>query len=442
MYWATSLLLTLLALGYWYLRAGMANETLYVDYSVSVKDPRSGRAQVSMTVEPGNRLCLDLYMRDSRLNGRWRVENLTVTGDGKLLPTWLTVPGFPDLRRFWTAGSEVLTIEYDVDPLWLKGNKPRSYLGEEFGYLRGLALLYTPVTLGDLPAPFGSQSGDGRQSGTASLRFCLPVGWQVNSPWPAGATFDTAALRNVYFGLGRLSLQTIKAGDIEMQLAIYSGLSEAAQVELRHAVPQAFALSRQMLQVDPLSDAPMWAVSIVPDDPIHGGAAGTNSLICSPDLGTLVHEMFHWWNGHTLQYTKDANWIQEGFTTYYEGKLLRRSGYWNDGQLAEYLGKKYSQIPDALSPVNLSQASASFVKTYSRDGYYQVYSGGATVAAWLDRELQPMGRSLDEIWPHLIEQTGQISTEAFLSAVSNLYGNEIAGKCRLIVLGQQPIPSP
>jgi predicted metalloprotease with PDZ domain len=37
--------------------------------------------------------------------------------------------------------------------------------------------------------------------------------------------------------------------------------------------------------------------------------------------------MFHWWNRRTIQFTKDANWIEEGFTTYYAGKALVRSGF-------------------------------------------------------------------------------------------------------------------
>ena len=176
----------------------------------------------------------------------------------------------------------------------------------------------------------------------------------------------------------------------------------------------------------------------------RSGAAGVNSLISISNAQVLVHEMTHWWNGHTIQFVPDMNWVAEGFTTYYEGRVLRDLGWWDETEFNNHLNHQAARLYGQLGshPVNLSKASVRLLSTSNSGDYAFVYSGGALVAVYLDRELTAQGKSLDDLWPLLASHEGLLSTESFLRALESLGGKDLALECSALVQGLKSIPLP
>jgi hypothetical protein len=227
------------------------------------------------------------------------------------------MPGSSDFLRIWLGGNDApVDIKYKIDPSWIKGDVPRSLLGADFGYLRGMVTLYTPYTLSDVTAMLQRRDLGGDQAGMAELSFDLPAGWNCLLPWDDLQAVPLAELRNVYLPVGPLSAEDSSFGQARFVLAQEASLSSETRQSMSRLLPALFAEAQANLGIAPSNLADRFVVSILPEDPIHGGAAGISSLICSPEPETLAHEMFHWWNGHTLVWRSDAEWIHEGFTVY------------------------------------------------------------------------------------------------------------------------------
>jgi predicted metalloprotease with PDZ domain len=156
--------------------------------------------------------------------------------------------------------------------------------------------------------------------------------------------------------------------------------------------------------------------------------------------------MFHWWNGDAVKTTPDANWIHEGFTEYYEGKMLYEAEIWSSAELNEHLDKLHNRkglefvIEGQWVPVDLVRASGDLASRGADEEYYKVYNGGALVAYFLDQELQKQGKSLDEIWHLLNDVDEPITTDVFLQKLEVLGGTELAKTCEDLIYGRRAIP--
>ncbi|KPL05620.1 hypothetical protein AMJ85_11560 [candidate division BRC1 bacterium SM23_51] len=339
---------------------------------------------VTMVIHPGRKPYLTLYLRDTILAGACRIQGLSAKRGGQEVAHWQAIPGFADLRNVWVGFSrEPIEIHYDVNPRWQKGRKPSSYLGADFGYLRGMVMLYTPITLKEalLARKQIATYGDG--AGQATLQFSLPAQWTLISPWPAdGAETAVSRLRNVYFGVGPMSVRTLHAGEATLLLGVYTGLSEDEQEGFLRDIPSLFEAMVRTTGVSPDSRAPYWTLTVLPHEPVSGGASGMNSLVVHNKLSTIAHEMFHWWNGRTIQTTPDANWIKEGFTTYYEGKILYAAGLWSEEKFSDYVDYLRMKLwrDREPTPIDLLEASKKLLVKKMEEEYDNVYFGGALVA--------------------------------------------------------------
>jgi predicted metalloprotease with PDZ domain len=123
---------------------------------------------------------------------------------------------------------------------------------------------------------------------------------------------------------------------------------------------------------------------------------------------TIVHEIFHMWNAHSIT-SEDPGlaFFVEGFTEYYANKELLRSGFINDTQFwnlaAQHLGM-YSYYNNHNKE---SIAEGGKDKEKNRFG---VYDGGWAVALCLDLEIRSKTnglKSLDNVMRLLWEQFGK-----------------------------------
>ena len=128
-------------------------------------------------------------------------------------------------------------------------------------------------------------------------------------------------------------------------------------------------------------------------------------------LGLISHEYFHTWNVKRLRpaefthynysqenYT-ELLWFFEGFTSYFDDKLLRRSGLIDDAQYLRLLNKTINQVLQSPGRKVHTVAQSSFeawTKYYLQDANspnltVSYYTKGALVALCLDLSLRQHG---------------------------------------------------
>ena len=156
-------------------------------------------------------------------------------------------------------------------------------------------------------------------------------------------------------------------------------------------------------------------------------------------LGLISHEYFHTWNVKRLRPAEFARydyanenytellWFFEGFTSYYDDLLLRRSGLIDSKVYLELLGKTINQVLQTPGRQVQTVAQSSFdawVKYYRQDentanATISYYTKGSLIALCLDLTLRREGRtSLDAVMRALWQRCqGGPMTEADLSAV-------------------------
>ncbi len=142
-------------------------------------------------------------------------------------------------------------------------------------------------------------------------------------------------------------------------------------------------------------------------------------------LGLISHEYFHTWNVKrlkpaalaTIDYARENPstllWFFEGFTSYYDDLLLRRSGLIDDAQYLKLLAKQINAVLATPGRHVQSVAQASFdawIKYYRADentpnATVSYYAKGALVALAFDLSLRGQtGASLDAVmrwlWQH------------------------------------------
>jgi len=433
------IIIILASLAALYLLTGVSSAETQVRYTLDLSDPSAKTIAVSLTIQPDPMPFVDLYLREPAQGDRQRVTAFTVERNGKPVSTWQTLPFFPDAIRLWNGFSaDPLTITYQIDPLWMKGERsPRSYLGPDFAYIRGMVTLYTPLSLRDvLTRDFAYP---GTEAGFAEAEVLLPQGWKMVSPFGSEKIVtQTSLLRNAYIGFGPFILQDLTIVNTPFLLGVYEGLPAEKRSSLSQHIPTLFQTIQGMTGFSPNRDTCFWSLTILPTEPIHGGASGTGSLVVQDDINLIAHEMFHWWNGATLLTTSDANWIKEGFTTYYAAKSLYAGGLWTEEQFLSEIEKfevKYWAGAQP-HPVNIIEASNRLVLQNDQDVYDTVYHGGALLAHELDRRLQAQGKSLDMLWPILKNLNRPVASEDFLKAIEALGGADLAGQAERVLNGQ------
>ncbi len=128
-------------------------------------------------------------------------------------------------------------------------------------------------------------------------------------------------------------------------------------------------------------------------------------------LGLISHEYFHTWNVKRLRPVEFARydyseenytellWFFEGFTSYFDDKLLRRSGLIDDAQYLRLLNKTINQVLQTPGRKVHTVAQSSFeawTKYYLQDANspnltVSYYTKGALVALCLDLSLRQHG---------------------------------------------------
>lgn len=242
----------------------------------------------------------------------------------------------------------------------------------------------------------------------ARLRFELPDGLRVSSPWPVEAdgaarlnpdafanrsrvVFGPFPARSLPVGGGRLDVAVlghpIAAGDAAVDAWLTAAGEGVARIYDGLPVPRVQVL-----------------LMVVPGAGVHfgttmrGGGPGVMLLVgqasAPADLAddwTASHELFHL--GMPPVQGPDA-WFFEGFTTYYTNVAMARAGTLTPRQAWGRLHDGFRRGRGAGTGRTLGAESEDMHRT---GAYWRVYWGGAAMALRADLALRRRGRSLDEV---------------------------------------------
>ena len=180
-------------------------------------------------------------------------------------------------------------------------------------------------------------------------------------------------------------------------------------------------------------------------------------------LGLISHEYFHTWNVKRLwpaefarydysqeNYT-DLLWFFEGFTSYYDDLLLRRSGLIDDATYCKLLTKTINQVLQTPGAGVQSVAQASrdaWIKYYRPDentpnATVSYYTKGALVALCLDLRLRAQGNStLDAVMRGLWQRcaAGPMREDDLLAVLQEQTGRSWAPEIKAWVHSTRPLP--
>jgi len=224
----------------------------------------------------------------------------------------------------------------------------------------------------------------------AHVRFVLPPGWVAVTPWAAENDGLAIPFENQsqveYIGLGPFEIREIGS---RASLRIGALPSQRGPgVETVAAI-----VEREISFFGRLPFA-VGSLVIVPPSFMSGGASGAHSAVQGPQLDTLAHEVFHWWNSAAVT-LGETGWFREGVTTLYGLRFATESGAFSEAQRNACLADLNAEMRllEADHAVSLGEASS---KSRERAMERLMYSKGALFALMMERRLEANGRRLDE----------------------------------------------
>jgi predicted metalloprotease with PDZ domain len=245
------------------------------------------------------------------------------------------------------------------------------------------------------------------------VRFALPSGWKVVSPWRSvdEHEFDPRgreSLLNDLVAIGNWHTYETCVGEFVGTIAMAPGqeaLEKTAVEPIRRIVEYELELFGRPAQGSYLF------VFGRPDATGTAGSPKTRSMTLSvePRLAEhaaeylphlIAHEFYHTWSAALFEMPDELRWVNEGFTDYYAYLVPARLGLTTWSQFADTLGEKMRSCAENPHRDKLAlSAAGGDVFFADHDAYNLVYDGGLLIAAWLDRAIRRLdrGKTLDDV---------------------------------------------
>ncbi|HEY3384337.1 MAG TPA: hypothetical protein VGK32_21470 [Vicinamibacterales bacterium] len=399
-----------------------------VPCTVTIAEPAGGLASVQLEFDPlalGGRRELLLAFADARVT-RPQVRSFSVTAAGRTIDAASDTYHGMLVRRvpLPDRGASVI-VQYSIDPTFFPPgsdlNQPadaRSRITGDLAVVRSASLL--PII--------------GIPGAVIGVRFVLPVGWVAVTPWredddrilvPADGTGGAE-----YLALGPFDTRDLSSGTAVIHV-VTPGLLTGTAFPIEHILRRELELVAAPIK----RDGPFVAI-LVPDDFMHGGAAGPHTIVQSRAPEVLAHEVFHWWNDATLT-APDAGWFREGLTEYYGIKVAREADAWSVDDEAACLADLNAEMRVLERGGARSLIDASLDPAASRF----VYSKGALFWLLVDRRLHASGRYLEEAVRRVVTSPRQgLTANELRSVFSTTYGGLLDAEFDEYVFGSGPLP--
>jgi predicted metalloprotease with PDZ domain len=282
-----------------------------------------------------------------------------------------------------------VTIAYDILTTHKQYNWDHTGGVDENAFTTSDGLFFTGYTLFILP-DVNMQN--------IEVNFNLPQAWKASTPWQKKNETQFIVengrfLLNNCLMIGKHEERIIRAGDMEMRLAVESKLAYSIPL-LERTMQKIIEFYQQLFGGSP---APVYLVALNEERMTDGSAFRRSFSQIFKDTieekglpawgHILAHEILHLWNGHAIIPGTQEEWFKEGFTDYITVLALRQTNLVNDEityRKLEHIARRYwldrYWQRDTLSIRNTGNQKAVF--------RFGVYGGGAAVALALDIEMR------------------------------------------------------
>ncbi len=391
-----------------------------VIYTVIISEENWRKAKVSCQMETEGVLSLSMNN-----NGAPRVpdghasfvHNLTaVDSEGNALP----IKNFGDaLWKVQPKENQLITLSYEVllehdksDLPWGRDEAP--YVTEDGAFWTGRAL-FIKTDMSDI-----------------TVRFNLPEGWHVTTPWQPVAnqpsTFlleDEEDLTESFLFAGTHIEEQAKVGDTEIMLAVGNRMQKSKDL-IQEAVQKFLNEYGEIFGSSPKIRTLIVVNHQDRRGSFDGGVFGRSISVLMGYEPTenntqrwapfIAHEVFHLWNGQIIKHSGQENWFSEGFTDYYAMVICARTGMIDEQEFIQRLKQACRQYLSKFGQTPIRKARE----------YALQYAGGSLVAASLDiqiRNLTNNTKSLDDLMQQMYLEFGRTSKKYALEDVIRLVNN-------------------
>lgn len=257
---------------------------------------------------------------------------------------------------------------------------------------------------------------------------------------------DESRLRNSFVVVGDHAEVRLSAGRSVVILALGGKLEDSMPV-LEKAIRRFLDASGKLFGGAPLRRVLVAGNLGAGKGSLHGGTFGDDvSFLADEPLGPgnserwlpfLCHEIFHLWNGRTIDFSEQAYWFTEGFTEYYGGLLPVRLGEFGGDQLLRRVRKQLAAYLGDARPLSLLEAGEEkFLNTAL------VYDGGALAALCLDLRIRAATKnrkSLDDVMKVLYRRR-LLTLADVRRAVSTIAGRPMDSFFDMHIQGREVLP--
>lgn len=237
-----------------------------------------------------------------------------------------------------------------------------------------------------------------RPADAAQLRFDLPPGWQVSTPFARCGPdcFELgpeAADGPAFIALGALDRREISVPGGVVERVILPGGDQAGRAQLDRYAEHSLCLLRQAYGALPVTHLQMLLVPMparsraVLFGQVYRGGLGGIQLLVDPERPwsefaqnwIAPHEFTHLMHPYL---GSAARWLSEGLASYQQNAILARAGLISAETAWTKLLQGFDRGRERELPTTLPEASENM---HRADAYMPVYWGGA--AYWLEAEL-------------------------------------------------------
>ena len=237
----------------------------------------------------------------------------------------------------------------------------------------------------------------GNDSAEVQVRFNLPEGWQVITPYEDLSndhyTFKAANLSSLWDNgnmAGRCVKEEINAGQLKVVIAGSYDMQEGVGL-FKNALAKIVDTYAVNMGGTPKGKLAVMG-SVAPL--ASGGETFANSISLMfnypPGINNkaswgylLAHEVFHLWNGHTISPVSqhEVEWFVEGFTDYMSKLTAYKTGFINEQEFFEQVAYSYDSYVAGAGIVSMVDAGQ-----HKGQNYNLVYGGGLTAAIAIEAE--------------------------------------------------------
>jgi len=360
--------------------------------------PEQGDAEVTVVLGKGKgRLTrLDFHMPSSRY--REISADGGVERDGS--------------RLIWTPPHDGGSLHYRYRIEHPRGDAFDAMINDRWAVFRG----------DDLVPPTRVRGLRGSHS-KATLRFELPEGWSVETPWKLSHDRQSFAVTRPDQRFDR-PVGWMIAGNLGVRREDVRGMEVSVAAPVDYSARRLDVLGAINALADPLADSfgplpPKLLVILAPDPMWRGGLSGPRSLylhaerplISENGTSTLAHELTHVVTG--IRGVDGQDWIAEGLAEYYSIHLLHRAGLLSDARRDKALHW-------------MKQRGARLARLEARNSTGKRTARAVTVFAELDREIRKTSgdhHSLDDLVRALIKLDRRVSLDDLRQLGESLTGH-------------------